>query len=69
MKKYIILAISLLFAFPTSAFALTKKSNYQDFTSWYLEETGYETVPFVSSALFPLDQLFSPPYNILFGGK
>ncbi len=53
MKKYYSISFAILLAvlFPSQALAYTKVTPYQDFTSWYLEKTESEAVPFVSAAM------------------
>lgn len=51
MKKILLIPILILALSPTSAFALTKSSNYEDFTSWYQREYEEEILPYTATAI------------------
>lgn len=48
---------------PQSAFAYQKTTNYEDFTSWYLRESGREHKPYAASAIIEADTLAPLHYH------
>ncbi len=59
MKKITIqtLLILVLGLSPLQTFAYEKKTPYEDFTSWYLRESGREIKPYTASALIDAETL------------
>lgn len=51
-QLFIIFSLGLILLAPQSASAITKKTNYQDFTAWYQKKFKLKSVPYRAAALF-----------------
>ena len=55
-NKFLIILTLIIVAIPANCFALEKKDNYIDFTTWYKEKTGKD-IPYVSAAVIEFETL------------